>query len=159
MDAKLVDSLIEALGAGYEVRYPRMPAEDDPSYAQWGSAIRRELATLDDGAVVVGHSVGGTVLMHVLSGTPLQRRLGAIAVLAARFVGTGGWPGDEFELPADLVKRLPQRVAVQAFYGLEAQTGPPSPADLYAQAIPQAHVHRLPGRDHQLNGDCAASQT
>jgi hypothetical protein len=26
-------------------------------------------------------------------------------------------------------------------------------ADLYGRAIPQAQVHRLPGRDHQLNND------
>ena len=152
-DARLVESLIDALGAGHEVRYPRMPTEDDPSYAQWGPAIKREMAALDDGAVVVGHSVGGTVLIHVLSEMPLQRSLGAIVLLAAPFVGAGGWPGDEFELPADLGKRLPGGVTVLAFYGLEDRTVPPSHADLYARAIPQAHVHRLPGRDHQLNGD------
>ena len=27
-------SLIDALGVGHEVRYPRMPTEDDPRYAQ-----------------------------------------------------------------------------------------------------------------------------
>jgi pimeloyl-ACP methyl ester carboxylesterase len=151
-DARLVEGLTDALGAGYELRYPRMPAEDDPSCARWAPAIRREMAAVDDGAVVVGHSVGGTVLIYVLSKTPLQR-LGAIVLLAAPFVGAGGWPGDEFELPADLGQRLPRGVPVHAFYGLEDQTVPPSHADLYARAIPHAHVHRLPGRDHQLSGD------
>ena len=33
------------------------------------------------------------------------------------------------------------------------QTAPPSHAGLYALAIPQAQVHQLPGRDHQLNND------
>ena len=32
--------------------------------ATWGPAIRREIAELDDGAVVVGHSVGATILVH-----------------------------------------------------------------------------------------------
>ena len=32
-------------------------------------------------------------------------------------------------------------------------TVPPAHADLYARAMPQAQVHRLPGRDHQLNND------
>lgn len=152
-DARLVESLIGVLGAGYEVRYPRMPAEDDPSYARWGPAIKREMNALDNGAVLVGHSVGGTVLIHALSEMPLKRSLGAIVLLAAPFVGAGGWPGDEFELPADLGERLPRGVAVHAFYGLEDRTVPPLHADLYARAIPQAHVHRLPGRDHQLNDD------
>jgi len=39
------------------------------------------------------------------------------------------------------------------FHGLVDETAPPSHADLYAQAIPQAQVHRLPGRNHQLNND------
>ncbi len=45
-DDKLVDSLRRELGDGYEVRYPRMPSEDEPSYATWGPAIREAMATL-----------------------------------------------------------------------------------------------------------------
>ena len=45
-DDKLVDSLRRGLGAGREVRYPRMPDEDDPSYATWSPAIRREMSAL-----------------------------------------------------------------------------------------------------------------
>ena len=41
-DAALVESLRRGLGPGYEVRYPRMPDEDDPSYARGSAAIRRE---------------------------------------------------------------------------------------------------------------------
>ncbi|MEU4556439.1 hypothetical protein [Micromonospora violae] len=33
-----------------------MPDEDDPSYVTWSAAIRREIAALADGAVVVSHS-------------------------------------------------------------------------------------------------------
>jgi hypothetical protein len=33
------------------------------------------------------------------------------------------------------------------------ETAPPSHADLYGRAIPQAQVRLLPGRDHQLNND------
>lgn len=149
-DDKLVDSLRRELGD--EVRYPRMPAEDDPSYAAWSVAIRGELAALADGAVVVGHSVGGTILVQTLSESA-ERALAMIVLIAAPFVGPGGWPGEEFELPADLGARLPQGVPVHVFHGLDDDTSPPSHADLYARAIPQARIHRLPGRDHQLNGD------
>ncbi|WP_406004954.1 alpha/beta hydrolase [Streptomyces sp. NBC_00637] len=152
-DDKLVDSLRRGLGAEHEVRYPRMPDEDDPSYAAWSAAIRHAVAELEDGAVVAGHSVGGTILVHALAERPPERRLAAIVLIAAPFVGRGGWPGDEFELPADLGARLPHGTPVHVFHGLEDETAPPSHADLYARAIPQARVHRLPGRDHQLNND------
>jgi pimeloyl-ACP methyl ester carboxylesterase len=152
-DDKLFNSLRRELGDGYEVRYPRMPAEDDPSYARWSAAIQREMTALDDGAVVAGHSVGGTILINALADRPPDRELRAIVLIAAPFVGAGGWPGDEFELPRDLGARLPQGVPVHVFHGLKDETAPPSHADLYARAIPQAQLHRLPGRDHQLDND------
>jgi predicted alpha/beta hydrolase family esterase len=152
-DDKLVNSLSRELGEGYEVRYPCMPDEDDPSYARWSPAIRREMADLEDGAVVVGHSVGGTILVRTLAEQPPVRGLAAIVLIAAPFVGRGGWPGDEFELPGDLGTRLPHDARVHVFHGLADETALPEHADLYARVIPQAQVHRLPGRDHQLNND------
>jgi pimeloyl-ACP methyl ester carboxylesterase len=152
-DNKLFDSLQRELGDGYEVRYPRMPEEDDPSYAKWSAAIRREMTALDDSAVVVGHSVGGTILISTLAERPPELKLRAIVLIASPFAGTGGWPGDEFELPHNLGARLPQGVPVHVFHGLQDETVPPAHADLYAKVVPQAHLHRLPGRDHQLDND------
>ena len=153
-DDKLVESLRRELrGGGYEVRYPRMPDEGDPSYARWSAAIRREMADLDDGAVVAGHSVGATILVNALAERPPERGLGTIVLIAAPFVGGGGWPSDEFELTSDLGARLPPGALVHVFHGLRDETAPPSHADLYARAIPQAQVHKLRGRDHQLNND------
>lgn len=152
-DNKLVESLLRVLGDGHEVRYPRMPDEDDPSQATWSAAIRRELVDLEDGAVVVGHSVGATILINALAEQPPRCSLATIVLIAAPFIGEGGWPGGGFGLPKNLGTRLPRGVPVHVFQGLRDETVPPSHADLYAQAIPQALVHRLPGRDHQLNND------
>ena len=152
-DDKLVDSLRAGLGDGFDVRYPRMPGEDDPSLEMWAPAIRQELAKLDAGAVVVGHSVGATILVNVLAAGSPPVRLGAIVLIAAPFVGPGGWPADGFESASDLGARLPDGVPVHLFHGLDDDTAPPAHADLYARAIPQAQVHRLPGRDHQLGND------
>jgi predicted alpha/beta hydrolase family esterase len=152
-DDKLVDSLQRELGDGFEVRYPRMPDEDDPSVAIWGPAIRAQLDTLEDGAVVIGHSIGGTILVHVLASERPPVRLSAIVLLATPFVGEGGWQGDEFTFDVRLGARLPTGVAVHVFHGLDDDTAPPAHAGLFAHAIPQAQVHSLPGRDHQLNDD------
>jgi len=152
-DDTLVESLRQALGGEYEVRYPRMPDEADPSYAQWSTAIRRQIGALDDGAVAVGHSVGAAILLGTLAEQSPEKELGAIVVIAAPFVGHGGWISDEFELTSDLGAKLPPGARVEVFHGLRDATAPPSHADLYALAIPQARVHQLPGRDHQLNDD------
>ena len=154
-DDKLVASLRAGLGPGFDVRYPRMPAEDDPSAATWVPAIRQGLATLQDGDVVVGHSVGATLLVHALADQPPDVSLGAIVLIAAPFVGDGGWPADEVEPPSDLATGLPPGVPVHVFHGLDDDEVPPAHADLYARAITGATVHLWPGRDHQLGDDLA----
>ena len=122
-DDKLVDSLRRELGDGYDIRYPRMPAEDDPSFAAWGPAISDAIAALQEGAIVVGHSVGGTLLIHTLSERPPDAILAAIVLLAAPFVGVGGWPAEEFELSSNLGSLLPADVPVHLFHGLAGRRG------------------------------------
>ena len=152
-DRALADSLGRGLGEGWEVRYPCMPAEDDPQYAAWSAAIRREMDDLADGAVVAGHSVGGTILVNALAERPPPTRLGAIVLVAAPFAGKGGWPADGFTPAPDLGAALPGGAPVLVFHGLGDEEVPPSHAGLYARAIPRAQVHLLPGRDHQLGAD------
>lgn len=152
-DDKLVASLRAALGPDYEVRYPRMPNEDDPSYAAWATAICSELASLDEGAVVVGHSVGATFLVHAIAERAPQREPGAILLISAPFVGPGGWETDEWTPQPALGDKLPRRVPIYLFYGLDDDTVPASHAQAYARAIPRAELRHLPGRDHQLNND------
>jgi predicted alpha/beta hydrolase family esterase len=154
-DNKLVDSLRRALGPGYDVRYPRMPDENEPSYVSWKAVLAKEIAGLDDGAILVGHSIGGTILINALAESPPKRRLAAIFLVAAPFVGPGGWPDDDIESKDDIGARLPSGTPVHVYHGSEDDTAPPAHADLYAAAIPGATVHKLPGRDHQLNDDLA----
>ena len=154
-DDKLVASLERELGSDFEVRYPRMPDEHDPRFAKWKAAIGQEIAKLDDGAILLGHSIGGTILVHALAEQVAKPRIGAIMLLSAPFVGEGGWPSDDIEPKPDLGELLPDGVPVHLFHGSDDDTAPPAHAGLFAKAIPQAEVHRLPGRNHQLNNDLA----
>jgi predicted alpha/beta hydrolase family esterase len=152
-DDKLVASLQRALGPGWEVRYPRMPDEADPSYPRWKAAITREMTELDEGAVVAGHSIGGTMLIQALAEDPSRLCPGAILLISAPFIGEGGWKSDDISPMPDLGARLPRGVPVHVFHGCEDQSASSSHAHLYARAIPQAELHLLPERDHQLNND------
>ena len=151
-DSKLVASLRRELGQEYEIHYPRMPREAEPSYALWKTALEKSLSTLRDGAILIGHSVGGTILVKVLTEQSAPK-FGAFFFIAAPFVGVGGWSADDLQLPPDLDARLSQGVPTHFYHGLEDAVAPPSHVELYARAVPQARVHRLPGRDHQLNDD------
>jgi predicted alpha/beta hydrolase family esterase len=152
-DNRLVESLTREVGPQYEVRYPRMPDEDDPDFAAWNARLQGEFRQLHDGAIVVGHSVGATILINTLAVEPPALVFGAIFLIAAPFIGEGGWQDTTWQASAGLGEKLPEGVPVYLYHGLADGEVPPSHVDLYARAIPQAHVFRLPGRDHQLNND------
>jgi predicted alpha/beta hydrolase family esterase len=158
-DGKLVESLKSELGPNYEIRYPRMPNEDDPSYATWKATLEKELAALKDGAVLVGHSLGGTILINALAEHPPEREFGAIFLIAAPFVGEGGWQSDDWKPQRELGEKLPRGVPIYLYHGLADDTAPPSHAELFAHAIPQAHLCHLPGRDHQFNNNLSEIAT
>ena len=140
MGRQAVASLERELGDGFEVRHPRMPDEDDPKYAKWKPAILREVDALDDGELVVGHSIGGTMLVNALaeefscggsspdfsppSGwTPPSQgnkdlKLGAIALVGAPFVARAAGRGDEFHAArATSARKLPRAWAVHLHQG------------------------------------------
>ena len=152
-DNKLVEDLRRQLGRTYEVRYPVMPNEADPTFASWRVALESELAALPNGAIVVGHSIGGTILVNVLAAYAPTVALGAIVLIAAPFIGDGGWKSDDIEPRSDLGRRLPPGVPVFLYHGDKDETAPISHVALYAEAIPYARVRRLANRDHQLNND------
>lgn len=146
-DQKLVDSLEHHLGAS--VRYPRMPDEDNPSLAAWRPALLRELGALDGRAIVVGHSVGAAMVLDVIA--EQRTKLAALCLIAAPFIGEGGWPSDEISPRKDLADRVPSTIFL--YHGTADDTVPTSHAQLYARALPHATVRVLPDRDHQLNND------
>ncbi|HVX80545.1 MAG TPA: alpha/beta hydrolase [Devosiaceae bacterium] len=154
-DSHLVESLRRELGPGYRVRYPRMPNEADPSYAIWRDAIEDEFASLGEGALLVAHSVGATILLNTLAERRPRRAFGGVFLVAPPFVGEGGWPSEEIADMAGIGSRLPEDLVIRLYHGADDGIVPIAHLDLYARAIPRAEVRRLPGRDHQLNGDLA----
>lgn len=152
-DDKLVASLRRELGSGYEIRYPRMPEEGDPQYASWKLKIEEELAQLDDGAILVGHSVGATILINALAEIAWQRAIAGIFLIAAPFVGEGGWPKGDIKGQENLAARLPEEVPIFLYHGRQDKTAPVEHLGLYAKAIPRSITRLLEERDHQLNDD------
>jgi predicted alpha/beta hydrolase family esterase len=152
-DNKLVRSLERELGEEYVVLYPRMPNEADPRYSIWKTTLLNEFDNLEDGAILVGHSLGGTFLIHVLAEHPPKRKFSAIALIAAPFIGEAGWPSDDITSRTDFAERLPANVPLFLYHGTADDIAPPTHMELYAKLLPRAVVRSLAGRNHQLNDD------
>lgn len=152
-DNKLVGSLQHGLGDSLDIRYPRMPNEGNPSYELWKPALEAQLDALRDDAILVGHSAGGAVLIRLLAEQVPLPKLSGIIFIATPFLGNGGWSADDVPFSPDLGRQLPKDVPIHFYHGLADETVPSSHVMLYMRAVPQGRVHRLPGRDHQLNND------
>jgi predicted alpha/beta hydrolase family esterase len=153
IDADLAASLARLLGGEFEVRYPFMPNEAAPAYLNWKAAILEELRALGDEACVVAHSVGGAVVARLLAEAEPPKPLAGLFLVAAPYIGVGGWVIGGFETPVDLGARIPQTLAIYLYHGTSDEIVPFGHLGLYARLLPGAYPRCLRDRDHQLNGD------
>ena len=154
-DAALAESLQSALGAAYRVRYPKMPNEESPDYVSWKSTLVQEISAIGDGATLVAHSAGATILITSLAESGSSVEITGLFLIAPPFIGEGGWSIPDSETTEGVGAKLPQALPIYLYHGRDDDVVPVAHAELYANAIPQAHVRRLDHRDHQLNDDLA----
>ncbi|MDP3962698.1 MAG: hypothetical protein Q8Q03_02430 [bacterium] len=60
-------SLRSKLGADYEVIIPIMPNKTDGRYEEWEIWMDKLITFIDDGVILIGHSMGGSFLAKYLS--------------------------------------------------------------------------------------------
>lgn len=151
-DAALVASLREALGEGYVVHYPFLPSEAEPDFGRV-KQLGQAMSLLTGDLILVGHSLGASMLLKYLSQTQVQTKIMGIFLLATPF-----WQGDEewkqaLKLPEDFADKLPKNVPIFLYHCQDDEDVPFTHLGLYAQAMPQATVRPLPNGGHLFNHD------
>lgn len=154
-DRALADSLERALGAGWDVQYPQMPDEENCPYQEWQAEIDARLASMKGPVALVGHSVGGSVLLKYLCDRRPPLRIAGLFAVAAPYWGAGGWGWDELALPADAAARLQGGWPLVLYHSRDDEVVPFSHLALYAAKLPRATVRTYEGRDHQFGNDLA----
>ena len=149
--ADFIESLQTELGPRYAVHFPKFPDPENPKYEAWAKRLEDELAATQASALLVGHSLGGSVVLKFLAENQAYDAVQAIFVLAAPF-----W-GDElsdFQLPADAsasLKRLPR---VFLYHSRDDDEAPFAHLARYAALLPQAVVRELDGFSHVFPNGC-----
>jgi uncharacterized protein len=154
-DEALVRSLREELGPDFVVEYPEMPDADAPEFGKWRARISRELSALDDGVILVGHSLGGSILLKHLSEERVETPIAGVFLIAAPYWGTADWEVDEFELREDFPATLPEDVPIFLYHGRDDEVVPFAHLALYAGRLPRSTVREFDGRGHQFGDDLA----
>lgn len=158
-DQRLADSLRRALGPSSDVRYPAMPNEDDAAYDQWRRQIEQELAVLPGPVVLVGHSVGASVLLKWLSQRKDAPPVAGVFLAACPFWGGEGWRYEGYEtleLPPEAAARLSKETPISLYHCRDDAIVPFDHLALYARVLPQATVRAFDTGGHQFNDDLSA---
>lgn len=164
-DAVLAASLRDALGVGYALRYPQMPDEDQPEYAAWRSQITGELGAMEGAVFLVGHSLGGSVLLKYLAEggveqamapRPSEPTIAGLFLLAAPYWGAPDWEVDEYALPEGFAARLSSGLPVFLYHCRDDAVVPFAHLDRYAHHLPHATLRAIDQGGHQLDGHLSA---
>ena len=152
-DAKLATSLQDALGAEYDVRYPQMPNEESPEYEAWKGQISKELLALDGKVSLVGHSLGGSILLKYLSEENVKEPIAGIFLIATPYWGAEEWQVDEYTLHEGFALRLPKEPRIFLYHSRDDEVVPFAHLAMYAEKLPHATIREFDGRGHRFNDD------
>ena len=152
-DGRLAASLREAMGDDLGVRYPKMPGEDAPEHGAWRGRISEELTRMSGEVILVGHSLGASILLKYLSEEEPEKPIAGVFLLAAPFWGAADWEVEEYELRENFASKLPEGLPVSLYHGRDDEVVPFEHLALYAKKLPHATVRELGGRGHQFGDD------
>jgi predicted alpha/beta hydrolase family esterase len=153
-DALLANSLRDELGAGFEVRYPEMVDEDNPDVDAWGRQIDRELEAMSGDVIVVGHSIGASVLLKHLSEGELPPKVRGIFLLATPSWGADDfWHWEECTLDPAAIRRLTRHVPVALYHAVDDESVPFSHLERNRGLVPGGSIHVVAEGGHQYDND------
>jgi predicted alpha/beta hydrolase family esterase len=141
-DQVIAHGLGRALGSPVDM--PRLP-DEDMSLDAWAARIRRSLTKSGIGDVVVAHSFGATVLLHVLAeGVPAPSKA---VLLAMPNWGPDGWDVEEYAFAA------PETLSsVSLHHCRDDDVVPFAHLALNAAELPSARVREYTFGGHQFAG-------
>ena len=97
-------NLQDNLGEGYEVYLPKMPNAQNAVYQEWCIWFEKFLPLLDDGVILVGHSLGAVFLAKYLSEHDVMKKIKGTFLVAPPFGRDLGLPLPQFAITEPLTK-------------------------------------------------------
>jgi len=146
---KLIAYLQEQLGSDYHVLAPDMPDPDHPRYLAWRDQIEQELGKLDADVLLIGHSLGGSMLLKYLAEGPYQKPIAGMFLVAVPYWGKQDWEL-EYAVPDDFAAHLPPIRHLFLYHSRSDEEVPFASLLRYQEQLPQATVRVLDGKHHSF---------
>lgn len=151
-DAKLVASLKLKLGTGYSIHYPLLPNDGTPDMGR-RQQISHEISATQDNVVLVGHSLGASMLLVCLTEMRIKRKIAGIFLLGTPFWNKNEDWVEPFKLRPGFAKHLDQKTPLYLYHCRDDQEVPFAHFTIYQQHLPWASFRDMAVGGHQFNND------
>ncbi|QIY90107.1 alpha/beta fold hydrolase [Chryseobacterium gallinarum] len=153
-DQKLQLSLQKNLGEECEVLYPVMRAiEEEKLAAEWLAQIDSEISKIHGEIILVGHSLGGSMILKYLSEWGIPVNITGIFLIAPPF-----WSGDRdwvqpLKLKKNFASQLSQDIPIFFYQCKDDNVVPYEHFARYKKEVPWASFREILMGGHQFNND------
>ncbi len=148
---KLAAYLSTSLGDGYRIHNPCLPEPENPRYGAWKMALQSVLPVGGHKAAIVGHSLGGSVIIKYLSEGLCQMPIAGLFLVGAPYWGTRGWTMEEFMFEQGFQTKLPSIERIFIYHSRYDKWVPYSHGRVYTRELPGAILRTINGDDHEFN--------
>ncbi|MES2994929.1 MAG: alpha/beta hydrolase [Patescibacteria group bacterium] len=142
------DFIVSELGNDWEMLTPEMPSKKNAKYLEWKIWFERMLPFIEDGAVFIGHSLGGLFLAKYLSEETYPKSIRATILVAAPYNTLTEHPRADFNITKPLRGLEEQGGEVFLYHSPDDTVVPLSNFEHYRNDLPGAHAIVLEGRGH-----------
>lgn len=146
---KWKDGLQSELGDNYQVIAPKMPNKNNARYAEWKIWFEKLLPFINDGVILIGHSLGGIFLAKYLSENKFPKIIKATFLVAPPFdCVDADYTLADFNLPSELTNFQEQGGEIFIYQSKDDPVVPFADLDKYRKALPAANIKIFEDRGH-----------
>jgi predicted alpha/beta hydrolase family esterase len=152
-DQKMVDSLKTALGNEYEIIYPELKSDESLPDFGWPGEIGKALKGIKGELILVGHSLGASMILKYFSETKAHPKIIQIFLLATPFwSGTEDWVKG-LMLKDNFADNMPASIPISMYHSMDDEVVPFEQLSYYSQKLQGANIRRIKKGGHLFNND------
>jgi predicted alpha/beta hydrolase family esterase len=117
----------------------------------WKMALQSTLPVGGHKVALIGHSLGGSVIVKYLSEGLCQMPIAGLFLVGAPYWGTRGWTMDEFMFERGFQSKLPDIDKIFIYHSRYDKWVPYSHAQSYAKTLPGSILRNVSGSEHEFS--------
>jgi len=143
------ETLGEKLGEDFEVILLKMPNPMNAKYAEWKIMFEKLPQFLNNGVILLGHSLGGIFLAKYLSENVFSKKIKATFLVSVPFdAKDSNYSLGDFILPDTLEKFQNQAGKIFLFHSKDDLVVPIADLEKYKKSLPGAEIMAFEDRGH-----------